>query len=99
MPTQATKPGAPCGEASSTTKSRKASPGPASKVYDACLASDAITIEAWVQPSAGDQSGPARIASFSIDTGARNFTLGQSGNDYDVRLRTTTTSAPSVISA
>ena len=34
---------------------------------------------------------PARIATLSSNTANRNFTLGQAGNDYNVRLRTTTT--------
>ena len=34
---------------------------------------------------------PARIATLSTDIGNRNFTLGQAGDDYNVRLRTTTT--------
>jgi len=34
------------------------------------------------------QNGPARIVSFSRDSLARNFTLGQDGADIDFRLRT-----------
>lgn len=51
-----------------------------------------ITIAAWVKPANITQEGPARIVSFSQDTGSRNFTLGQAGEAYEVRLRTTKTS-------
>ena len=37
-------------------------------------------------------SGPARILTVSLDTGQRNVTLGQDGDRFDVRLRTTDTS-------
>jgi hypothetical protein len=48
-----------------------------------------ITIEAWVMPADDIQDGPARIVSLSADTGNRNFTLGQTTDYYDARLRTT----------
>ena len=67
---------------------------PATKVIDAVMASNEITLEAWVKPANIMQSGPARILSLSLDPYYRNFTLGQdlSGTSfYDVRLRTTTT--------
>ena len=51
-----------------------------------------ISIEAWVQPAALDQKGPARIVTLSGGSSARNVTLGQDGARYDVRLRTTDTS-------
>jgi hypothetical protein len=47
-----------------------------------------ITIEAWVKPLNNTQSGPARIVTFSKDSAERNFTLGQAGDKYDVRFRT-----------
>ncbi len=56
------------------------------------VASGAITIEAWVKPADHHQAGPARIVTLSRDTVQRNFTLGQEGGDYEVRLRTTQTS-------
>ena len=37
------------------------------------------------------QQGPARIVSYSADTGKRNFTLGQDGDSLVFRLRTTGT--------
>ncbi|MBE9059519.1 hypothetical protein IQ256_00745 [cf. Phormidesmis sp. LEGE 11477] len=51
-----------------------------------------ITIETWITPENISQSGPARIATLSKNTRRRNFTLGQAGNKFDVRLRTTATS-------
>jgi hypothetical protein len=53
--------------------------------------SSSITIEAWVTPADTKQSGPARIVSLSAGTNQRNFTLGQDGDRFDVRLRTTRT--------
>lgn len=47
-----------------------------------------ITIEAWVKPLNNTQSGPARLITFSSDSGNRNFTFGQSGNYWNVRFRT-----------
>lgn len=54
--------------------------------------SGAITIEAWVTPKNVSQKGPARIVSLSLDSGQRNFTLGQEGERYQIRLRTSSTS-------
>ncbi len=51
--------------------------GPATKVADAVGASGELTVEAWVDPAEGEQSGPARIVSSSLDPFARNFLLGQ----------------------
>jgi hypothetical protein len=70
---------------------------PATKVIDACTATDEITIEAWVKPASDDQGGPARIITCSIDGSNRNFTLAQDNakpaNGYQIRLRTTSTNA------
>jgi RHS repeat-associated protein len=63
----------------------------ASKVISASKASHEVTIEAWVKPGDTIQGGPARIVTLSSDPSNRNFTLGQSANFYNVRLRTTTT--------
>lgn len=54
--------------------------------------SNAITLEAWVTPADTVQSGPARIITLSNGIGSRNFTLGQSGDHFETRLRTTRTS-------
>lgn len=65
--------------------------GADTKIHNACTSSNGITIEAWLTPANVTQDGPARIISFSTDTLNRNFTLGQEGDRYDVRLRTTNT--------
>ena len=65
----------------------------ATKVLNSVKKEGAITIEAWIKPASVTQSGPARIVSLSQDTGGRNFTLGQGEEFYEVRLRTTKTSA------
>ena len=66
--------------------------GPARKLIDAVRRSRAVTIEAWIQPANTKQAGPARIVTLSKNSSERNFTLGQDGNKYEVRLRTTRTS-------
>ncbi|MGQ9732806.1 MAG: LamG domain-containing protein, partial [Candidatus Zipacnadales bacterium] len=63
-----------------------------SRLVEACREANALTIEAWIKPANINQAGPARIVSLSKDTGARNFTLGQTESSYIARLRTTTTS-------
>ncbi len=65
--------------------------GPARRLSTALMAAKALTVEAWLKPLDVTQGGPARIVSLSLDTGQRNFTLGQDKNRYDVRLRTTKT--------
>jgi hypothetical protein len=81
-----------------TEQALVATPGPATKLIEAAKASNEITIEAWVKPADAAQCGPARIVTLSVDTGHRNFTLGQGANreqedgtKYVVRLRTTKT--------
>lgn len=61
---------------------------PPRRLVGALKRSQAVTIEAWIQPSKTDQSGPARIVTLSKDSSNRNFTLGQEGDRYDVRFRT-----------
>jgi glycopeptide antibiotics resistance protein len=50
-----------------------------------------ITLEVWVATDSPDQIGPARIVSYSLTPGKRNFTLGQSEKKLIMRLRTTET--------
>jgi regulation of enolase protein 1 (concanavalin A-like superfamily) len=74
--------------------------GPATKIISAAQTANALTVEAWVKPANTTQSGPARIVSLSPDLFNRDMTLGQSGNSYDMRLRTTGSSdngVPSII--
>jgi len=68
------------------------SQAPARKIIDAVRRSNALSIEAWVRPAKTNLTGPARIVTLSRDTSRRNFTLGQEGDRYDFRLRTTRTS-------
>lgn len=63
----------------------------ATKVINALKASNAVTIEAWIQPGNTTQNGPARILTLSKDSHNRNFTLGQEEVSYIGRLRTTRT--------
>ena len=70
-----------------------ASQEPAAKIAEAVRKSGAITIEAWIKPANATQSGPARIVTLSRDPGNRDFTLGQKAGAYEVRFRTTSTSA------
>jgi hypothetical protein len=65
-----------------------ASAEPAEKLYDVLTASKELSIEVWMAPSNVTQNGPARIVSFSRNTRARNFTLGQAGDNIEFRLRT-----------
>ena len=72
--------------------------GAATKLIDGLTGGD-ITLEAWLTPENITQSGPARIATLSGDFKNRNFTLGQQGDEYDARLRTTSTSSNGTPSA
>lgn len=47
-----------------------------------------FTIEVWIRSANITQSGPARIVSFSQDSGNRNFTFGQAADTWNVRFRT-----------
>ena len=53
----------------------------------------ALTVEVWLRPHGLQQDGPARIVTLSKDSGSRNITLGQEGSSFEVRLRTSKTSA------
>lgn len=64
----------------------------ATKVVDAIAASGEFTLEAWVDPANLTQTGPARIVTISQHTGSRNATLGQAGDEIDLRSRATGTS-------
>jgi hypothetical protein len=64
---------------------------PADRLIESIRQSSAITLEAWVRPAKADQAGPARIVTLSRNPNERNFTLGQDGDKFDVRVRTTGT--------
>ncbi|MFC1601396.1 DUF4038 domain-containing protein, partial [Candidatus Sumerlaeota bacterium] len=57
----------------------------------ACQATNQLSIEAYLTVSNTDQGGPARIVTFSLDSGSRNFTLGQEKGRLILRLRTPNT--------
>lgn len=82
------KPGSLVVRASTTIASSE----PARKIIDGATRSGELTLEAWIVPQNDKQEGPARLVSLSQNTSHRNFTLGQEGNRYDARLRTTSTS-------
>jgi hypothetical protein len=75
---------------------------PPKRLFDSIRKSHEITIEAWVTPTNNEQSGPARIVTFSSGSSERNFTLGQDKMRFEFRLRTTAASAngmPSLFSS
>ncbi len=69
----------------------QAGPETARKLYDRIAnplsGTNEYSIEAWVTPANTDQEGPARIVSYSRDTGQRNFTMGQVRYNYVFRNR------------
>ncbi len=65
---------------------------PPTRLIDSVRSSGELTVEAWLQPANVKQAGPARIVTISKDANERNFTLGQDGNKFEGRLRTTKTS-------
>jgi hypothetical protein len=71
------------GKAQATTSS-------SSKIYNLIQATGEFSVEAWVAPAlvAADKS---YMVSYSGGDTTRNFTLGQTNQDYDFLLRTSTT--------
>jgi hypothetical protein len=67
------------------------SSGDTTKIRSNDLFSKGFTIEVLIKPLNNTQGGPARVVTFSKDSGARNFTLGQDGNYYQQRFRTSQT--------
>ena len=68
-------------------------PTAASALLKACRASGEASIEAVFRTDRLDQSGPARIVTFSSTASSRNFTLGQQNEQLILRLRTSETTA------
>ena len=58
------------------------------KLFNLLAGGNQFSIEAWVIPEDTNQTGPARIVSYSVDTGRRNFTLGQTNTQYISRVQT-----------
>jgi hypothetical protein len=65
---------------------------PPARLLNAVQKSGVITVEAWIKPANTKQDGPARIVTLSRNPNTRNFTLGQDGDRFDARMRTTRTS-------
>ena len=62
---------------------------PNERLIAAVKKSKALTLEAWITSAENEQTGPARILTLSAGPSQRNFTLGQDGAKFDVRLRST----------
>ena len=60
-------------------------------LFDRLLIGTGFSLEMWIASENEVQSGPARIVSYSLNSSLRNFTLGQSGENLIMRLRTTKT--------
>lgn len=58
------------------------------RLLSACKRTNQLSVEAVITPADLKQAGPARIISFSTDSGSRNFTLGQQDDQLIWRLRT-----------
>ena len=79
-----------------------ASEQPPKRLVAALKKSKAVSLEAWLTPRDARQKGPARILTLSADPSQRNFTLGQEGDKFDARFRSTKTDGngqPSLTSA
>ncbi|MCF7816556.1 MAG: VanZ family protein [Kiritimatiellales bacterium] len=61
------------------------------RLRNALVASGKMSLEVVLRTGSLNQSGPARIVSYSRDPMSRNFTLAQEGNGLAFRLRTTST--------
>jgi hypothetical protein len=67
-----------------------ASPGSATKIISAAQTSNALTVEAWIQPASLTLTGPARILTLTKTSSQRNLVFGQSGSRYETQLKTST---------
>ncbi len=61
------------------------------KLFNRITATGQYSVEAWITADNNDQDGPARIVSYSLDTGQRNFTMGQNALYYVLRNRSANT--------
>lgn len=73
------------------------STGAATKITTACQAANAFTIEAWIQPSAAESIGPARIVTLSVSNADGSALVGQgqannttADDRFAARVRTST---------
>jgi hypothetical protein len=60
--------------------------------FERMVKGSGLTLELWLETEDIEQSGPARILTYSLNPHTRNFTIGQSYDQLVVRLRTTETS-------
>jgi Concanavalin A-like lectin/glucanases superfamily/VanZ like family len=58
------------------------------RLYNALVAKNQMTLLVWLRPDNLEQTGPARIVTYSQDWRLRNFTLAQMRNTLTFRLRT-----------
>jgi hypothetical protein len=58
------------------------------KLYDTLVSRNQFTLVVLMQTNSLEQTGPARIVTYSQDAFSRNFTLAQIGNTLTFRLRT-----------
>jgi hypothetical protein len=58
------------------------------QLYNALVAKNQMTLLIWLRPYNLEQTGPARIVTYSQDWRLRNFTLAQMRNTLTFRLRT-----------
>ncbi|MBW4482225.1 MAG: LamG domain-containing protein [Tildeniella torsiva UHER 1998/13D] len=63
----------------------------ASRLIQAIKASGEFTLEAWINPSQGNQPGLGRILTLSGGASSRNLILGQAGNQFHLGVRTSET--------
>lgn len=63
---------------------------PPTKLYSAIQNGTGITLDMTLSVNDFNQTGPARILSYSNGTKARNLTVGQQNHDLVIRLRNTT---------
>jgi hypothetical protein len=57
-------------------------------LYNKLVSANQLTLVVRMQTSNLEQSGPARIVTYSLNPASRNFTLGQIGKTLTFRLRT-----------
>jgi len=67
------------------------SDGPAQSLFEQIQKGNGLSIEVWIESESVEQTGPARIISYSLNQRLRNFMLGQSYDQLVFRLRTTGT--------
>ena len=61
---------------------------PPTALHERLVGGHGLTVEAWLTSATPDQSGPARIVTYSAGADERNFTLGAEDTSLVFRLRT-----------